>query len=81
MNRRPRHDRVVAPQAVIAEHQRAGRHDGAELIEETRRSIRDFERTLDTTDTARELYDQVLALHRGRINPGALWLSARALKP
>src|SRR6266487_3627016 len=44
-------------------------------------STSDFERILDTTDTARELYHQVLSLHPDRINPGALWLSAVALRP
>jgi hypothetical protein len=28
-----------------------------------------------------DLYDQVLKLHPGRLNPGALWTSARVLKP
>jgi glyoxylase-like metal-dependent hydrolase (beta-lactamase superfamily II) len=36
----------------------------------------------ETTTTARELYDKMLALYPDRVNPGlALWLSARAMKP
>ncbi len=31
------------PRSVIAGHQRAGRHDGPEIIEETRQYIRDFD--------------------------------------
>jgi glyoxylase-like metal-dependent hydrolase (beta-lactamase superfamily II) len=69
------------PQAVIAGHQRAGRHDGPEIIEETRQYIRDVDRAVETTDTSRELYDKVLALYPERVNPGMLWWSARALKP
>jgi hypothetical protein len=69
------------PQTVIAGHQRAGRHDGPEIIEETRRYIRDFDRIAEATSTARDLYGQVLALHPDRINPDALWISAQALKP
>jgi glyoxylase-like metal-dependent hydrolase (beta-lactamase superfamily II) len=69
------------PQSVIAGHQRAGRHDGPEIIEETRQYIRDFDRIAQTTSTAQDLYDQVLALHPDRINPDALWLSAQAVKP
>ena len=69
------------PQTVIAGHQRAGRHDGPEIIEETRQYIRDFDRIAETTSTARDLYDQVLALYPDRINPDALWISAQALKP
>ena len=69
------------PQTVIAGHQRAGRHDGPEIIEETRQYIRDFDRIAETTSTARDLYDQVLALHPDRINPDVVWISAQALKP
>ena len=71
----------LQPQTVIAGHQRAGRHDGPEIIEETRQYIRDFDRIAETTSTARDLYDQVLALYPDRINPDALWISAQALKP
>ena len=70
----------LGPRAVIAEHQRAGRHDGPEIIEETCQHIRDFDRIAETTATARELYDQVLALYPERVNPSMLWWSARALK-
>jgi glyoxylase-like metal-dependent hydrolase (beta-lactamase superfamily II) len=69
------------PRVVIAGHQRAGRHDGPELVEETRRYIRDFDRIAESTSTAGELYQQMLALYPDRVNPGALWASARALKP
>jgi hypothetical protein len=72
---------ALHPQTVVAGHQRAGRHDGPEIIEETRRYIRDFDHIAETTSAARELYDQVLALHPDRINPDALWISAQALKP
>jgi glyoxylase-like metal-dependent hydrolase (beta-lactamase superfamily II) len=69
------------PRAVIAGHQRAGRHDGPEIIEETRQYIRDFDRIAETTSAAQELYDRVLALYPDRINPDALWLSAQGVKP
>ena len=67
--------------SVIAGHQRAGRHDGPEIIEETRQYIRDFDRIAETTNTARDLYDQVLAIYPDRINPDALRLSAQRVKP
>jgi hypothetical protein len=66
---------------VIAGHQRAGRHDGPEIIEETRQYIRDFDRIAETTRTARELYDQVIALYPDRINPDVVRISAQAVKP
>jgi glyoxylase-like metal-dependent hydrolase (beta-lactamase superfamily II) len=69
------------PRTVIAGHQRAGRHDGPEIIEETRQYIREFDQIAEITRTAQDLYDQVLALYPDRINPDALWLSAQGLKP
>jgi len=68
------------PRAVIAGHKRADRDDDPRIIEETRQYIRDFDRIVQITKTARELYDHVLALYPDRVNPGALWSSARALK-
>jgi glyoxylase-like metal-dependent hydrolase (beta-lactamase superfamily II) len=71
----------LRPRAVIAGHQRAGRHDGPEIIEETRQYIRDFDRIAGTTSTAQDLFEQVLALHPDRINPDVVWISAQAVKP
>jgi glyoxylase-like metal-dependent hydrolase (beta-lactamase superfamily II) len=73
-------DRIESlhPQAVIAGHKRADRADQPGIIEETREYIRDFDSISETADTARELYDQMLTLHPHRVNPGALWGSARA---
>jgi glyoxylase-like metal-dependent hydrolase (beta-lactamase superfamily II) len=71
----------LRPKTVIAGHQRAGRHDGPEIIEETRQYIRDFDRIAETKSTAQELYEEVIALYPDRINPDALWISAQALKP
>ena len=72
---------ALQPRAVIAGHKRPGTDDDPRIIEETRQYIRDFDRVAQTTTTARELYDQVLSLYPQRVNPGALWSSARALKP
>jgi glyoxylase-like metal-dependent hydrolase (beta-lactamase superfamily II) len=71
----------LRPRAVIAGHQRPGRHDGREIIEETRQYIRDFDRIAATTSTAQDLFEQVLALHPDRINPDVVWISAQAVKP
>jgi len=70
------------PRAVIAGHKRHGNDDSPKIIEETRQYIRDFDRVAGTTTTARGLYDKMLELYPDRVNPGgALWLSARAVKP
>ena len=69
------------PRAVIAGHKRPGNDDSPKIIEETRQYIRDFDRIVGTTTTARELYDKMLELYPDRVNPVALWFSARAVKP
>jgi glyoxylase-like metal-dependent hydrolase (beta-lactamase superfamily II) len=70
------------PRAVIAGHKRPGNDDGPKIIEETRQYIRDFDRVVGETTTARELYERMLELYPDRVNPGgALWLTARAVKP
>jgi len=71
---------ALRPCAVIAGHKRPGNEDNPRIIEETRQYIRDFDRIAETAKTTRELFDQVLAIYPLRVNPGALWSSARALK-
>lgn len=70
----------LRPRAVVAGHKRADRDDDPRIIEETRQYIRDFGRIAETAQTAVELYEQMLALHTHRVNPGMLWASARAIK-
>src|SRR5882724_10775049 len=71
----------LKPRAVIAGHKRVGNVDRPKILGETRRYIHDFERLAMQTTTARELYDQMLKLYPDWGNPGALWTSARAVKP
>jgi hypothetical protein len=68
------------PRAVIAGHKKPEKDDNPGIVEETRQYIRDFERVAETSTTARELYDKMLALYPDRANPGSLWGSARAFK-
>jgi glyoxylase-like metal-dependent hydrolase (beta-lactamase superfamily II) len=70
----------LKPRAVVAGHKRAGREDSPRIVEETRRYIRDFDRIAAATTTAEELYNGMLALYPDRVNPGALWSSARGVK-
>jgi hypothetical protein len=71
----------LKPRVVIAGHKRVGNSDSPKILGETRKYILDFERLLMQTTTARELYDQMLKLYPDWGNPGALWTSARTLKP
>ena len=69
------------PRAVVATHKRPEADDHPRIIEETRQYIRDFDRLVETTKTAQELYDRMLELYPNRVNPGwALWSSAHAVK-
>jgi glyoxylase-like metal-dependent hydrolase (beta-lactamase superfamily II) len=71
---------ALKPSAVIAGHKRETNSDAPNIIEETRQHIRDFDRLVDSTSSTRELYDAMLALYPDRLNRGALWGSARAIK-
>jgi glyoxylase-like metal-dependent hydrolase (beta-lactamase superfamily II) len=70
---------ALHPRHVVAGHKRPGRADDPKTVEETRLYIRDFDRLAEQSSTANELYDQMLLLQPGRINPGVLWGSARAV--
>ena len=70
----------LKPRAVIAGHKRIGNDDSPGILGETRNYIRDFERLVMQTTTARDLYDQMLKLYPEWRNRGALWTSVRAIK-
>ncbi len=70
----------LKPRAVVAGHKRSGRPDTPNIIGETKQYIRDFDRIEATAQTAKELYEQMLAIYPDRVNPGVLWNSARAVK-
>jgi len=71
----------LRPVAAIAGHKRPGAPDTPDNIEATRKYIRDFDRIASQTKTARELYDEMLAIYPNRVNPAVLWLSAKTVKP
>jgi glyoxylase-like metal-dependent hydrolase (beta-lactamase superfamily II) len=75
-------DKVEAlkPKVVIAGHKRETNDDGPHIIEESRQYIRDFDRLVEETSTTLALYNAMLELYPERLNRGALWGSARALK-
>jgi glyoxylase-like metal-dependent hydrolase (beta-lactamase superfamily II) len=75
-------DKVEAlkPKVVIAGHKRETNSDGPQIIEESRQYIRDFDRLVEETSTTLALYNAMLELYPKRLNRGALWGSARALK-
>jgi glyoxylase-like metal-dependent hydrolase (beta-lactamase superfamily II) len=68
------------PTAVIAGHKRPGAADTPNTIAETRQYIRDFDRIATETQSTQDLYNRMLALYPNRVNPGALWSSARGFK-
>ena len=72
----------LKPSAVVASHKRPENDDHPRIIEETRQYIRDFDRLVEMTTSAQDLFDKMLELYPNRVNPGwALWSSARAVKP
>ena len=69
----------LKPRAVVAGHKRPGRPDAPSIVEETRQYIHDFDRLAASTETAKELYEQMFAIYPDRVNPAVLWNSARAV--
>jgi glyoxylase-like metal-dependent hydrolase (beta-lactamase superfamily II) len=69
------------PTSVIAGHQRPGCTGDPAAIEATRGYLDDVEELLATSTSAHELYRAMRARHPERVNPGALWGSARAAFP
>jgi glyoxylase-like metal-dependent hydrolase (beta-lactamase superfamily II) len=74
-------DRVAGlhPRAVVAGHKNKNRPDDPAILDETRQYLQDAIRLLDDKPTAREFYDQMIALYPDRLNPGVVWLGARGL--
>jgi glyoxylase-like metal-dependent hydrolase (beta-lactamase superfamily II) len=70
----------LEPRAVVAGHKKPGRDDDPRIVEETRQYIRDFDRIAAATGSAEQLYSDMRALYPDRVNPGALWSSARGVK-
>jgi glyoxylase-like metal-dependent hydrolase (beta-lactamase superfamily II) len=70
----------LRPDAVVAGHKRESAPDTPEAIGLTRQYLQDFQRLEASTNTTLELYEAMLALHPNRLNPGALWGSARVSK-
>ena len=70
----------LKPNAVVAGHKRPGAADTPNTVAETRQYIRDFDHIAFDTQSAQDLYNRMLALYPNRVNPGALWSSARGVK-
>jgi len=70
----------LKPRTVIAGHKVPGNEDSPGSIGATRKYLEDFNRTNETTATARQLYDRMLELYPNRANPGSLWSGANAAK-
>ena len=75
-----RHDRITEAKHRCRRAQKAGPGGRASVVVETRQYIRDFDRIAADTRTAKDLYNEMLALYPDRVNPGALWSSARGVK-
>jgi glyoxylase-like metal-dependent hydrolase (beta-lactamase superfamily II) len=71
---------ALKPSTVVAGHKIPSNDDSPRNVEETRQYIRDFIQSNDTTKTARELFEKMLALYPDRANPGCLWSAAATAK-
>ena len=74
-------DRVadLHPRAVVAGHKNKDLPDDPAVLGETRQYLRDVIRLLDEKPTAREFFDQMIALYPSRLNPSPVWYGALGL--
>ena len=74
-------DRVadLHPRAVVAGHKNKTRPDNPAILAETRQYLQDVIRLLDDKPTAREFFDQMIALYPDRLNPSPVWYGALGL--
>jgi glyoxylase-like metal-dependent hydrolase (beta-lactamase superfamily II) len=72
---------ALDPETVIAGHKDPQAADAPSQIQATRRYLTDARRLLESSDRAETFYGEMLALHRDRLNPGALWGTAITLFP
>jgi len=70
---------ALKPRFVVAGHKQKARADDPIILKETRQYLLDAQRLLATKPTPREYFDQMIALHPDRINPGPLWYSGIGL--
>ena len=69
------------PRAVVAGHGVLDPDSDPRHIEETRKYLLDFNKSLQSAASARALYDKMLEFYPDRVNPGSLWAAANAAKP
>lgn len=72
---------ALDPETVIAGHKDRQAADAPSQIQATRRYLTDARRLLESSDRAETFYEEMLALHPDRFNPGALWGAATTLFP
>ncbi|WP_247195904.1 MBL fold metallo-hydrolase [Streptomyces sp. GESEQ-35] len=74
-------DRLAAldPRHVVAGHKNRDLPDDPKILDETRQYLRDAIRLLAGKPKPLEFFEQMMALHGDRLNPGPLWYSALGL--
>lgn len=72
---------ALGPTVVIAGHKRPDAPDSPAQITATRNYLLDARRLIQSAGGAEDFYAAMMALHGGRINPGALWGGAITLLP
>jgi glyoxylase-like metal-dependent hydrolase (beta-lactamase superfamily II) len=70
---------ALSAATVIAGHKDPRAFDNPSQIQATRRYLTDARRLLESSESAGEFYQEMLRLHPGRINQGALWGAAITL--
>ncbi|UNI17154.1 hypothetical protein JDV02_003530 [Purpureocillium takamizusanense] len=75
-------DKIAAlhPRSVVGGHSDPSRGFDPSAIAETKAYLEAFDRLSEETSTAEELYNRILQLYPGRLNPGSAWAGAILVK-
>jgi glyoxylase-like metal-dependent hydrolase (beta-lactamase superfamily II) len=69
------------PKVVVGGHSDPDSSFGPDAIRETRTYLEDFNRTVEESQTADDIYSRMMELYPARLNPGSLWAGAACSKP
>jgi glyoxylase-like metal-dependent hydrolase (beta-lactamase superfamily II) len=73
---------ALQPRHVVASHKNKARPDDPKIIDETRQYLEDAARLSQSSHTALEFFNAMVALYPDRLNPSALWFwGAKVLFP
>lgn len=70
--------KALKPETVVAGHKRPGSVDGVYNLDASQKYIRDFEKLLESSESAEQLYGEMVKMYPNRLNPKPLVSACKA---